>query len=212
VTTPSGRLRALVVKTATGSESIPSSVVRTSLGLRSTWLTVGVLRLDRASAGTVVFGGSARLAGISRGVGTPRLGSSPDGSSWATAVAVTLDTTGALTADVKPVRTTRYRLEAEGAASPALLVQVAPRITLARSDADLFTLRGTARPRIRGVVVAIERRKGTSWVAVGQTTIDAAGAFVFELDAVVPAGSYRARVPASPGYAAGTSPVLEVVG
>ena len=45
--TPSGRLRALVVKTASGAESVPASLVRTSLGLRSTWISVGVLRLDR---------------------------------------------------------------------------------------------------------------------------------------------------------------------
>ncbi len=125
---------------------------------------------------------------------------------------MTLDTTGIVTADVKPVRSTRYRLEAEGAASPALLVQVAPRIALTRSDADPFTLRGTVRPRIRGALVEIERRKGSSWVSVGQATVDASGAFVLELDAVIPAGAYRARTFVTDGFAAGTSPILQVAG
>jgi hypothetical protein len=41
------RIRALVVKTTAGAESIPASIVRTALGLRSTWITVGVLRLRK---------------------------------------------------------------------------------------------------------------------------------------------------------------------
>ena len=60
--------------------------------------------------------------------------------------------------------------------------------------------------------MAIERRKGTSWVTVGETTVDASGGFALELDAVVPAGAYRARISATAGLAAGTSPVLQVTG
>ena len=44
--TPSGRLRSLVVQTTAGPETVPAALVRTALGLRSTWITVGVLRLD----------------------------------------------------------------------------------------------------------------------------------------------------------------------
>ena len=78
--TPSGRLRSLVVQTTAGSETVPASLVRTALGLRSTWITVGVIRLDRPSTSAVAFGSTARLAGIVRGLGTPRLASSPDGA------------------------------------------------------------------------------------------------------------------------------------
>src|SRR5262249_13069540 len=53
VPTPSGRLRALTVQTATGPEQVPASVMRTALGLRSTWVTIGVLRLDRPPLGPV---------------------------------------------------------------------------------------------------------------------------------------------------------------
>ena len=210
--TRSGRLRALVLSTTAGSETFPASLVRTALGLRSTWITVGVIRLDRPSVGTVTLGSSARMAGIVRFLGTPRLASSPDGSSWSPGTEVTFDKNGIVTADVTPERTMRYRLVAEGRASPAVLVQVAPRIQLARPSAvDPTTLRGTVRPRLTGAVVAIERRKGTSWVVVGETTV-AAGGFSLTLDAVVPAGAYRARVSATAGYAAGTSPILQVSG
>jgi stage II sporulation protein D len=211
--TPSGRVRALVVATVGGSESIPASLLRTALGLRSTWITVGVLRLDYATTPAVTFGGSARLSGISRGVGTPRLASSADGSAWVNQGAVTLDTTGVVTVDVQPVRTTRYRLEGEKSASQAVLVQVAPRIVLAKpTAADPTTVRGSVRPRLRGRVALIERRKGSTWSPVGQATVDAVGAFALALDAIVPPGTYRARLDASDGYAAAVSPVLQVSG
>jgi SpoIID/LytB domain protein len=211
--TPSGRLRALVVKTASGTEPVPASLVRTALALRSTWISVGVLRLDRPSSDSIVFGSSTRLSGVGRGLGAPRLASSPDGTSWSPAGAVTPDAVGAIAVDVKPARTMRYRLEAEGGASPALLVQVAPRITLARpTQVEPTVLDGTVRPRLPGAVVAVERRKGTAWVTIGETSVDGAGAFRLELDTFVPAGSYRARMSATGGLAAGTSAVVQVSG
>ncbi len=209
--TASGRLRALVVKTTTGAESVPATLVRTALGLRSTWISVGVLRLDRPSADSNVFGSTTSVSGVGRGLAAPRLASSPDGSAWTGAGTLTPDAVGAISVDVKPARTLRYRLEAEGGASPALLVQVAPRITLTRpTQVEPTVLSGTVRPRLPGAVVAVERRKGTAWVALGETTVDAAGSFRLELDALVPAGSYRARISATEGLAAGTSAVVQV--
>jgi stage II sporulation protein D len=209
--TPSGRLRALVVKTTSGAESVPATLVRTALGLRSTWISVGVLRLDRPSADSIVFGSTTSLSGVGRGLAAPRLASSPDGSAWTGAGTLTPDAVGAISVDVKPARTLRYRLEAEGGASPALLVQVAPRITLTRpTQVEPTVLSGTVRPRLPGAIVAVERRKGTAWVTLGETTVDAAGSFRLELDALVPAGSYRARISATEGLAAGTSAVVQV--
>jgi stage II sporulation protein D len=211
--TPSGRLRALVVKTASGAESVPASLVRTALGLRSTWVSIGVLRLDRPTADSIVFGSATRLSGVGRGLGAPRLASSPDGSAWLSAGTVTPDEVGAISVDVKPARTMRYRLEAEGGASPALLVQVAPRITLARpTQVEPAVLSGTVRPRLPGAIVAVERRKGSAWVTLGETTVDGAGAFRLELDTLVPAGSYRARMSATEGLGAGTSAIVQVSG
>ena len=211
--TPSGRLRSLALQTTAGQETVPASLLRTALGLRSTWITVGVLRLDRPAAGTIAFGSAARLTGIVRFLGTPRLASSLDGSAWSAGSEVTFDKTGIVTTDVKPTRSTRYRLQAEGGASPALLVQVMPRIQLSRPTVlDPATLRGTVRPRLGGAVVAIERRKGSSWVTVGETTVDASGAFTLALDVAIPVGAYRARISATEGLAAGTSPVLQVTG
>ena len=184
--------------------------MRTALGLRSTWISVGVLRLDRAS-GVVVFGSAARLSGIARGLPSPMLASSPDGAVWASVGELVRDASGRVAVDVKPVRTTRYRIEVEGAASPALLVQVAPRLQLALpSELEPSVLTGTVRPRLPGATVVIERRKGSAWVPVGEATVDGVGAFRLELALL--SGSYRVRIPATGGFAAGMSPVLQVAG
>jgi hypothetical protein len=125
---------------------------------------------------------------------------------------VTPDAGGAVSVGVKPLRTTRYRLEAEGGASPALLVLVAPRVTLARPTAlepDVFT--GTVRPKRPGTVVTLERRRGSAWTLVDEDVVDLSGAFRIELDAV-PAGTYRARTAAAADLAAGTSPAVQVDG
>jgi SpoIID/LytB domain protein len=213
VGTPSGRLRTLTLETVSGSEQIPASLLRTALGLRSTWLSIGVLRLDRPSPGAVVFGSSMHLSGIGRGLGAPRLASSPDGSSWSSMVTIAPDSAGTVAFEVTPLRTMRYRLEAEGGSSPALLVQVAPRITLVRPttlEPDVFT--GTVRPKRPGLEVAIERRKGSTWAPVGEATVDAAGAFRLELDTLAPAGSYRARTGATEDLSPGTSATVQVTG
>jgi stage II sporulation protein D len=210
IATPSGRLRTLTLQTATGTEQVPASVMRTALGLRSTWVTIGVLRLDRPPSGSVVFGSSMTLGGIGRGLGTPRLASSADGTSWTFGTPVTPDATGAVSVGVKPVHTTRYRLEAEAGASPALLVLVAPRVTLVRPTAlepDVFT--GTVRPKRPGTAVMLERKRGTTWTLVDQDVVDLSGAFRIELDAV-PAGTYRVRTAATSDLAGGTSPTIVV--
>jgi len=206
--TPSGRLRSLAVQTAIGSEAVPASLVRSALGLRSTWISIGALRLDRPS-GPLVFGSSVRLSGVSRGLASPMLASSADGAVWVLAGPLARDPTGKVAVTVKPVRTTRYRIEVEGAASQALLVQVIPRLQLAR-PVEPGVLTGAVRPKLAGAAISIERKNGPSWVPVGQATVDDTGAFRVELS--LAPGSYRARISATDGLAAGVSSVLQVMG
>ena len=211
VTTPSGRIRSLTLETTSGAETVPASVVRTALGLRSTWITVGVLRLDRPIGGPTVFGSTLQLTGVGRALGPTLLSSSPDGSAWTPVGTVSRDATGTVSRDVKPMRTTRYRLEAAGSASPALLVQVAPRLQLTRpSVAEPDVLTGTIRPRISDAGIVIERRSGSAWVLVGQASVDSTGAF--RLEGIAVPGTYRARISATSGYTAATSQPLQVTG
>ena len=206
VKTPSGRLRALTLHTTDGSVAVPASVLRTALGLRSTWVTVGVLRLDQPQA-AVVYGSDTRLIGVARGLPSPRLSSSATGATWSAAGAVERESNGVVSLVVKPPRTLRYRLDASGASSSAVLVRVSPRLRLVRPP-EPGVLSGTVRPRLPRTLVTIERREGTAWTPVAEAVANAAGAFRAELDLV--RGSYRARVGPTDGYAEGVGPVLVV--
>jgi stage II sporulation protein D len=208
VATPSGRLRSLALSTATGQTTIPSALLRTALGLRSTWITIGVLRLDRPRA-AVVFGSGVHLTGIARGLPAPVLTTSLDGATWTPAGALQADAAGNVSLLVRPPKTTRYRIEVKGAISPALLMRVAPRVRMSLSSGPRL-LTGTVRPRLSGATVTVERLEATGWVSVADTVVDETGAFRAQLALV--SGSYRARVPATGGFAEGVTPVLEVTG
>ena len=207
--TASGRARSLSLTTTLGTEAIPASLLRTALGLRSTWITVGVVRLDRPASGSVVFGSSVRLAGIVRGLDPAKLSTSPDGTRWTGASPLAVDASGAFSLGTRPTRTTRYRIEAGTTASPAQLVQVLPRVQLVQPlEPDVLT--GTVRPRLTGAMVIVERRKGSAWAAVAEGVVDAAGAFRVEVQ--LEPGAYRARVAATSGLGEGSSAVLQVTG
>jgi stage II sporulation protein D len=123
--TPSGRVRALTVHTAGGQKEIEGTDVRMALGLRSTYMTFGVLRLDSPPKAAVAPASSVQLTGVARGL-TPTLASSSDGSTWHRLGPVR-STNGSFSIDVAPKRTMRYRLEAKGVAvTPAVVVQVKP--------------------------------------------------------------------------------------
>jgi hypothetical protein len=187
---------------------MPAALLRTGLGLRSTWVTIGVLRLD-APAEPVVYGAGVRLTGIARGLAAPVLASSQSGSSWTSVGTLVRETSGVASIVVKPERTLRYRIEVTGAASPPILLRVAPRVQLSQT-ADGLGLAGTVRPRLRGAGVTIERRRGNGWAEIAQTNVDNTGAFRVELD--MSPGSYRARVPATGSYAEGVTATLAVPG
>lgn len=207
--TPSGRLRSLTFQTLAGPTSIPAALVRTGLGLRSTWINVGVLRLDRPRTSSVVFGSSLRLVGIARGLAAPRLASSADGTTWTAVNGLGRTADGAVSRAVKPLQTTRYRLEGGGAASQVVVLRVAPRVRLAAPvEPDVLT--GTVRPRLPRAVVHVERQQGAGWVHVAEVLADGTGAFRVALE-LVP-GIYRARVSPSGGFVEGVSPPLTVDG
>jgi SpoIID/LytB domain protein len=123
--TPSGRLKTLTLQTLNGPSNVPAALLRTSLGLRSTWVTIGALRVDRPK-GAVVAGTPVTLTGLARGFTSPMLAASKDGRAWAQVGPVVRGGGGAVSVEVTPARTTRYRLEVKGAASPAIVVKVTP--------------------------------------------------------------------------------------
>jgi len=212
LTRTSGRLRSLTLATLTGPTSVPASLVRTTFGLRSTWISVGVLRLDRPR-GSVEFGSSLRLTGVARNLASPQLAGSIGGGAWTPMGAFDQEVDGTVSRLVRPTATIRYRIESGGAATPVvgqvLLVRVAPRVRLVQSN-QTGVISGSVRPRLPGALVSLERQRGTSWIPVGQTTTDDTGAFRLEL--VLVPGTYRARVSPSGSFVEGLSPALQVDG
>jgi stage II sporulation protein D len=213
VARPSGRFRSLTFQTLAGPTTVPSSLVRTALGLRSTWINVAVLRLDRPR-GTVEFGSSLRLTGVARNLTSPQLTASISGGAFVSVGALDRAVDGTVSRSVKPTTTTRYRIESS-ATTPAvvgqvLLVRVSPRVRLVRG-ADPDVLSGSIRPRLPGAPVVLERQQGASWVRVGQTAAGETGAFRLAATQLVP-GAYRARVSPSGGLVEGVSPVIQVDG
>ena len=190
----SGRARSVLLRTALGDVPVQPTDVRFGLGLRSTWFRFGVVSLRRPVA-PVVHGSTVRLTATVRGVAGVTL-SARVASAWQPVRAVL---PGSLSVPVSPRSTTVYRL-ADAAGRGALLrVPVAPRVTF---DGGA----GTVAPALTDALVLLERQDGARWVEIGRERVAADGTYLFGVR--LGPGVYRVRVPATRGYAVGTSPVL----
>jgi stage II sporulation protein D len=203
----SGRVDRVTGLGTSGEGSATGAELRTRLGLRSTWFSVGVLSLARAKLTIVPHGSAARLNGLARGLPGVVLEARPTGGAWGPAGGVPAG--GAFAFDVKPNLSTEYRLVSGTIRTEPLRVVVAPRVRLAAPSAPT-ALRGTVRPVLPGVPVVIQRQvNGGPWTRVAAAQVDERGAFQAQL-ALTP-GTYRARVAPGRGFAVGISPVLNVV-
>jgi stage II sporulation protein D len=201
----SGRVTTLTALTQNGERPIAGNVLRRLLGLRSTWLTVGVLSLS--GPGTpVAYGSSAKLSGVARGMSGVVLQQQVSGA-WQPVGAVKPASDGSLAVAVAPKVTTEYRLAASKVTAGAARVPVMPVVRLIPPRAPT-ELRGRVRPILTGTVVTIQRQQGTTWARVAHATVDTAGVFAAQLQLTT--GTYRARVPAGHGLVAGVSAVLQV--
>ncbi len=203
---PSGRVRAVNVTTSTGGATVSGSNLRFALGLRSTWISIVTLSLQRP-AGPVVYGSKTTLSGSFRGVKTVSLEARGLGAQpWTPAdISPAADRTFSLV--VKPATTTIYRLVSAAGGQTVLRVPVAPRVRLSRVQ-EPGGLSGTARPLPPGAVVEIQLLEGEQWLSVAEAVVGEKGAFRAEFDAAP--GTYRARVAPAGGFAEGLSPGLEV--
>jgi stage II sporulation protein D len=206
---PSQRVDELILVSTKGEIVVPGDVVRTRLGLRSTWFRVGVLTLA-PPAMPLEFGGRLKLKGVARGAGSQvTLEQRVSGALWEPAVRLKPGAGGAVVATIKPLVSTDYRLTASAKLFGApVRVSVSPRIRLAPATVAT-SLRGLVRPVIPGARVDIQRLDGSSWRAAATASVDEAGAFEARLD--LTPGMYRARVAPGRGLVAGFSPALQVV-
>ncbi len=119
-----GRARSVVAFGSSGELTVPASDVRRALGLRSTWITVGVLSLSRP-AGTAARGASVTLTGRVEHVDGASLEQRVGSGAWQPGPALELQPGGSFTVSVAPSTTTQFRLVAGTIRSAPLRVAVA---------------------------------------------------------------------------------------
>jgi SpoIID/LytB domain protein len=202
-----GRVRSVTLLGPKGSRTMSGSTVRAALGLRSTWFTIGTLSLTQPTR-TLEYGTQTRLLGLARGIPRVTLESRPYGGEWKI-LAVLKSRGGQVAATLSPKVTTDYRISSGIARSPVVRVSVAPSVRLTASS-DRTAVTGLVKPLLPGAQVQVQRQgpSGT-WTTVATTTVTSDGAFEASVD--LKPGTYRARVVAGKGFAAGLSPVLTVV-
>jgi len=202
----SGRIKVLNVIGTKGTLAVPGAVLRTKMGLRSTWFSVGVLSLA-APTQTVVFGGRAKLIGVARGL-TQAVLQQRQAGTWTDVSSVKADKDGAVSVLVKPSVTTQYRLASGKVLAASVRVPVAP-LTRFYPVRTQTQLRGYVRPgSLAGTTVLIQKQQGAAWPTVAQTTVAANGDFDAALQLTT--GIYRARVNSGHGFVVGFSPVVQV--
>ncbi len=121
----SGHAKAVVATGRNGAVTLPASDVRRALGLRSTWMSVGVLSLSRP-AGVTAPGASMTISGTATKVPKPVLEQRPpSGGPWHPGPSLALQPDGTFSVDVTPMQTTQYRLSSGTIKSGVLQVVVA---------------------------------------------------------------------------------------
>ena len=186
-----------------GEEDFTGAEIRSMLGLRSTWFSVGVLSLDPLPAATVHYGSAFTISGLGRDMDNLQLQQQTPGTdAWVAGRAITVGDDGSYAMKVKATGPASFRVAAGSMTTPATSVVVAPALTL-KASADLTTLRGIVKPVLKGVQVQIQQL-GTRWSTVTKVTPTRAGRFVYSPAA--PGGVYRARVVAGNGWAVALTP------
>jgi len=202
-----GRVRSVTLVGSKGTRTLPGSSVRAALGLRSTWFTIGTLSLTPPT-GAVEYGTQVRLVGLARGIPRVTLESRPYGGEW-NRLAVLKSRGGQVVATLAPKMTTDYRISSGIARSGVVRLSVAPAVRLTASS-DRTAVTGLVKPVLAGAAVQVQRQGNAgSWTTVATTNVTSDGAFGASVD--LRPGTYRARVIAGNGFAAGLSPVLTVV-
>jgi SpoIID/LytB domain protein len=120
----SGRAKAVVVTGRDGEVSVAASDIRRVFGLRSTWMSVGVLSLSRP-AGEIAPGITQTITGKATQVQAPVLEQRPAaGGVWRAGPALSVQPDGSFSVSVAPTVTTLYRLSAGTIRSAVLRVVV----------------------------------------------------------------------------------------
>ena len=184
-----------------GATTITGATLRSVLGLRSTWFSIGVLRLN--GAGRIRQGEARTLRVLTRGLANVRLQRKVGSGPWVGMRTVQ----GSVNVVVRPAATTLYRLTSPAATGAAVRVSVtasSPRLTASAVEAaDLEFAMGTA---LSGEAVQVQRRvDGDSWMTVATATAGEDG--TWRTTVCLTPGAYRAVTVSESGVQT-TAPTL----
>ena len=192
---PSGRVASVQAVTASGTTKVSGATLRFAAGLRSTWVTaLGSLSLSRPG-GPAVYGKPLTVTGKAVGI---------KGAVLSQRVAGVWQPLPGLSARVKLLAPSSFRISAGKVSGPVLKVPVAPLVQL---GAAARSLSGTVKPLAPGTTVELQLRSDVGWATVVEATSDQEGRFAA---AVPEPGVYRARTAPGEGFAEGLSGPLEV--
>jgi len=197
---------------AVGDQServVSGSELRTALGLRSTWFSVGVMALDPLTKATIAYGTPFKLTGLGRGLDDVRLEQrSPGTSDWTVNQDVAGAPDGSFSITIKAAAPEEYRVASGTIGTPSTALVVAPRVLL-KVTSDLTGLKGTVRPSLPGTPVQVQQQNAAGrWATIAKATATRTGRF-----SVTPSlltGVYRARVVPGHGWAVGASAKVSV--
>ena len=198
-----GRVAQLQLTTPLQALAVPATKLRTTIGLRSTWFTVGLLSLTQPQpVAPVAYGGTVNLASVVRGFSGVTLEQRPAGADWQTVHPVT---TGASQVTATPTVTTDFRLATSTVAAGAVRIRVMPAVTVASATPTGVT--GAAQPVLPDAAVDLQQQNpDLTWTSIGTGTVAADGTFAI---AATPAPGATVRIVVTPaaasGYVAGAS-------
>ena len=202
VANAAGRVGKLNLVTPLVPQTVPAATLRSAIGLRSTWFTVGVMSLSAPLPSVPIpFGSSLTLAGTVRGISGVTLEQRPFGGAWQPVGPVA---SGSLKLLQKPAMTTDYRLTTATAAAGSVRIRVMPAIQL-----PTFTtteVAGSEQPPLPSAPVQVQQQNpdGT-WLTVAEGIVNTDGTFSLPVS-LTSGGTYRVSVGPSTGYANGTTP------
>jgi len=169
-----------------GSTTVTGATLRSVLGLRSTWFSIGVLRLN--GAGSIRQGQARTLRVLVRDLANAKLQRKIGSGPWVDMRAVR----GSVNVVVRPSTTTLYRLTSPAATGAAVRVTVtgtSARVAASAGETGALEFAmGTATP---GEAVQVQRRaEGDSWMTVATAIAGEDGAW--RTTVCLTPGAYRA--------------------
>jgi stage II sporulation protein D len=207
VANAAGRVGKLTLVMPLAPMTVAAAALRSAIGLRSTWFTVGVMSLSAPlPTAPVAYGSALTLVGMLRGVQGVTLEQRPSGGTWQPVGPVA---SGALKLTQRPTITTDYRLATAAAAAAFVRIRVAPAIQL--TTFTTTQVAGFEQPTLPATPVQVQQQNpdGT-WLAIADGVVNADGTFSLPVT-LTSGGTYRVWVGPATGYTAGTTPAQIVM-